>query len=446
MKKYILTTCLFLFALAANAEKTPSWVKSRPVEDGKYIGIGMASVSDSDHRNKAVNNAMMDIASQISINVSSSSFMQTLDVDGQSRELFEEKVQSTVAANISGHVLKDTYQSKTHYYVYYELDQKKYEKFVESQKKKGISLGLDYYEKGLQAEASHSYVNALKLYAKGLEAIEPYLYLDLSTKYKGKTIDLPTELYNSCIGVFAGLDLVQNITELTVEAFKPSGEPLAVCLSKGGEVIPNVGMTAQFTTGDGVLTADMKTDATGTAVFYITNITSKSPIQTVEVRLDESFIADLPESYRALVDTSSLPAATFTLALKNHNYLAFYLAERNDVKSCDAQIRSLLANNSFDLSDDSSASLFIGLTTKMEAGNVIPGELYQMKEYFTTLTLRIYDNQNDKELLNYNVPQIRVLVPADNSKQQAEATCARELMKRVNVQLPQALKKLNISL
>ena len=81
--------------------------------------------------------------------------------------------------------------------------------------------------------------------------------------------------------------------EVGVEAFKPCGEPLAVCLSKGGEVLPNVAMKAAFTSGDGVLTADTKTDASGTAVFYVTNVTSKLPIQTVEVRIDESFLDDV---------------------------------------------------------------------------------------------------------------------------------------------------------
>ena len=165
MKKIALFISLCFSVLMLDA-KAPGWVNKRPVEDGKYIGIGMASLSDPDCRNKALSNAMHDIASQISINVESSSFMQTVDVDGRSKELFEEKVRSTVAAGISGHVLKDSYQSETHYYVCYELDKKKYEKYVESQKKKGTALGLDYYAKGRQAEASHSYVNAVKLYAK----------------------------------------------------------------------------------------------------------------------------------------------------------------------------------------------------------------------------------------------------------------------------------------
>jgi hypothetical protein len=323
--------------------------------------------------------------------------------------------------------------------VYYELDKKKYEKSVADQKKKGIELGLDYYTKGRAAEASHAYVNAVKLYAQGLEAVEPYLHLDLTAKVDGRRVDLPTELYNACIGVFSGFELVPNLTEVNVEAYKPCPDPLAVCLSKAGEVVPNIAMKASFTTGEGALTADTKTDITGTAVFYVTNVTSKEAIQTVDVKIDDSFLADLPESYKALIDTAMLPKVTFTLVLVSPDYTAFFDVQRNDIDACEKQIRSILVNNNFDLSSDNNADFYVSLSTVYEEGGKVAGELYDMKECFTSLTLRIYDNKTRVEVMNYNLPQIRLLVPASNSVQQAKAMCARELMKRVNVQLPQAL-------
>lgn len=444
MKKILMTLCLMVSLVNLYA-KVPQWVTKRPADDTKYIGIGVAPVSDPDHRNIATTNALLDIANQISVNIQSSSFMQTLDVDGRSKELFEEKVKASVVADVSGHQLKGTYQSKTHYYVYYELDKKKYEKSVADQKKKGIELGLDYYTKGRAAEASHAYVNAVKLYAQGLEAVEPYLHLDLTAKVDGRRVDLPTELYNACIGVFSGFELVPNLTEVNVEAYKPCPDPLAVCLSKAGEVVPNIAMKASFTTGEGALTADTKTDITGTAVFYVTNVTSKEAIQTVDVKIDDSFLADLPESYKALIDTAMLPKVTFTLVLVSPDYTAFFDVLRNDIDACEKQIRSILVNNNFDLSSDNNADFYVSLSTVYEEGGKVAGELYEMKECFTSLTLRVYDNKTRVEVMNYNLPQIRLLVPASNSVQQAKAMCARELMKRANVQLPQALKKMNIN-
>ena len=54
--------------------------------------------------------------------------MQTVDVDGRSKSLFEEKVRESVADHLEGQELKDSYNDGGHYYVYYELDIRKYEK------------------------------------------------------------------------------------------------------------------------------------------------------------------------------------------------------------------------------------------------------------------------------------------------------------------------------
>ena len=151
MKKGILmavTVLLYSMALA----QTPSWVKSRPVVQGKYVGIGMAPTSEPDFQNKARNNALLEIATQIGVKVESSSFMQTVDVDGRSKSLFEEKVRESVADHLEGQELKDSYNDGGHYYVYYELDIRKYEKAKKDRQKRGIGLGMDYYTKGQASE------------------------------------------------------------------------------------------------------------------------------------------------------------------------------------------------------------------------------------------------------------------------------------------------------
>ena len=122
------------------------------------------------------------------------------------------------------------------------------------------------------------------------------------------------------------------------------------------------------------------------------------------------------------------------------------MVDRNGIEDCERQIKAILVNNNFDLTENTAANLFIKLSTEMKAGGTVSGELYDMKERFASLSLTIHDNIHQKELLNYNIPQLRILVPADRSEQQAAAMCARELMKRANVQLPKALKSLNINL
>ncbi len=445
MKKFVAIICMLACAAVAVAQ-TPSWVKSRPVSDTKYIGIGMASLSDADYQKKATTNALVDIATQIGVKLESTSFMQMVDVDGQAKTLFEQKVNESLAAHIEGQELKGSYNDGSFHYVYFELDKKKYEKLMKAKKERAVSVGLDWYVKGKNAEALNNFAGAAQLFANGLQAVEPYLYLDLKAEYKGNEINLAGALYDAYVNVFAGITIVQNVTEVGVEAFKSSGEPLNVCLMRNGVAMPNMLMKATFASGEGELTAPMKTDESGMAVFYITNVTSKQSLQSVEVSMDDNFLASLPASYRQIISNVSWPVARFNVVLMNANYSAYLNVEKNQLDACEKQVRSLLANNYFEFTENPSAQLFVTLSTEMTVGGVVPGELYDMNECFASMTLRVYDNAKQSQLLEYNVPQVKVLVPANNSEQQAKAMCTRELMKRVKVELPKKIKKLNINL
>ncbi|MGM9787061.1 MAG: LPP20 family lipoprotein [Candidatus Cryptobacteroides sp.] len=444
LKLAVLTAVMCAFSLSAGGQ-APSWVSVRPVSDTDYIGIGMSSVSDKDFQKVAMTNALLEIASQISVSIESSSFMQTVDVDGRSKSLFEEKVKESVAANIEGQQLKDSYNDGSRYYVYYRLDKKAYQKQVKARRERGISLGLDWYGKGQAAEKMHNFSGAVQMYAKGLQAIEPYLYLDLTTDYAGRRFDVATELYDAYVNVFAGMEFVQNATEVGAEAFKPCGDPLTVCLMRKGDIMANVLLKCAFVSGEGEVTAPVKTDGEGLATFYITNVTSKQSIQTVEITLEDSFLSALPDSYRVLLQGVSMPAARFTVVLMNPNYTAYLMVEQNDLEACAKQVRTILANNYFEFTEDTSANLFVSLSTTMETGSTFRGELYDMNECLASLTLRIYDNIRQTQLLDYNVSQIKVLVPADKTEAQAKAMCSREVLKRVNAELPKILKKMNIN-
>ena len=437
-----------MLACAAVAfAQAPSWVKSRPVSDTKYIGIGMASVSDADYQKKATSNALVDIATQISVKVESSSFMQTVEVDDKdAKTLFEEKINESVAADIEGQELKGSYNDGKDYYVYFELDKKTYEKLMKAKREKGISVAIDWYVRGKNAEALNNFAGAAQLYASGLKAVEPYLHLDLMAECQGNKINIASALYDAYVNIFAGMNLVQNVTEVGAEAFKASGEPLSVCLMRQGTAMPNVLMKASFVSGDGSLTPSMKTDSEGVAVFYITNVTSKQSIQNVEITLDDSFLSSLPASYRQLISNVNWPVARFNVVLMNSNYSAYLNVENNQLEACEKQIRSILANNYFEFTEDTAAQLFVTLSTEMTVGGTVSGELYDMNECFASMTLRIYDNVKQSQLFEYSVPQVKVLVPAHNSEQQAKAMCTRELMKRVKIELPKKLKKLNINL
>ena len=57
--------------------------------------------------------------------------------------------------------------------------------------------------------------------------------------------------------------------------------------------------------------------------------------------------------------------------------------------------------------------------------------------------MKFYNNQTEQLILDYNLSQVRVLVPVNKSAEQGMQMCVREVMKRVNRELPMKLKKLS---
>lgn len=446
MKRKIIFGLCILATIGRIYAQSPEWVTTHPVSDKAYVGIGMASMSEPDYIQKATHNALADIASQIAIKVESNSLLHTVDVDGRSREMFEEKIRGTLTSWIEGHELKNSYQSGNTYYVYYTLDKATYKKNTETKREKAIRTGMDYLNKGRDAEEMNNLVQAAQLYCKGLETVEAWMFMELTTIDGGRQINVPIELYHALTNVFSGMAITTNTIQIEGEPFKPVTTPIAGCLSKNGAIIPNIILKLTFIKGNGDVSAPIQTDHTGTAEFYVTNITSKQPVQELNISIDDSFLSTLPELYRKLVTPNTWPSAKITLTLKSTPTTAYlYINDNHDLEGAERQLSSLLTNNYFSLTEDpDAATCFIDLSSSIEMGNVESGGTYDLNTCYCTLTLKIYNNTTQELLLDYSANDVKVLVPTNKSATQSISMCVREVMKRVNRDLPKQLKTLSI--
>ena len=392
---------------------------------------------------KATQSALADIVSQIAVKLENNSFLHRVDVDGKTREMLEDKIHSSMAAWLEGQELKGSYQSDQKYYVYYALDKKMYARKAEERRQQAIRTGMDYLQKGRSEENTMNLSQAAQLYGKGLEAVEPWAFMDLTTN----TVNVPIELYNAYVNVFNGMTITTNVVLIEGEAFKAIAEPIAGCLSKNGTVVPNVKLNASFVSGNGTVSPAIQTDYTGTAEFYVTNITSKEEVQELRITIDDSFMNRLPDAYRQLLQNQTWPSAKVTISLKSAPITAYlYVNEDNELEGIERQISSLLTNNYFTLSEDpDAATCFVDLSTKLEMGEVVTGGTYDLNTCYCSLVLKIYNNKTQQMLLNYSVNQVKVLVPVNKSATASLSMCIREVIKRVNRELPAQIKKLKIN-
>ena len=443
---FILVISWFCFPLSGQQTNRPDWVKQHPVSGLNYIGIGMAEISEGDYQQKAKQNALSDLVSEIQVVIAANSLLNTLEDDGNVKQTFAESIRTEARAEIENFRLVDSWRSDNEYWVYYELNKDDYAALVEARRQKAIRNGFDFWYKGHITLQQGDLMTAIELFSNGMEAIRPVLNQELFCSYEGKTINLATELYAALAGVFDGITIVLNPATVSVTPFQGIREPIAIGVYRNGNPLRNIRLKAEFVSGSGDLSSMSPTDESGVAALYVRNITSKQAQQEIGISLiDDVFSLFRKGSYAALFKQmlSSLPGVTLTINTAQTQTSAYVRSAQSDIEAVERTVKSLLNNHFFNVvASPSEADIIVTLDNKCRKGNTVPGELYNFIEFFSTLGIKIENNRTGQILLNYSINDERTLVPENKSASQGKNMAARELIKRLNWEFVRELKKI----
>lgn len=444
-----------LFALAAfwcylplsgQQKNRPDWVRQHPVDRLNYSGVGMAEVSEKDYQQKAKQNALSDLVSEIKVEIATHSLLNTIEEAGSVKQTFAESIRTQTREEIEDFRLVDSWQGDNEYWVYYELNKNDYADFVEARRQKAIRNGFDFWYKGNVVLRQGDLVTAIELFSKGMDAIRPVLNQELFCSYEGKTINLATELYAALAGVFDGVAVILNPPTVSGAPFQGIKEPVAVGVYRNGSPLRNIRLKAEFISGSGDLSSMSPTGETGVTALYVHNITSKQARQQIGISLvDDAFNVFRKGAYAALFKQilSSLPKATLTIEAEQTQVSAYVKSVRNDVDMVERTVKSLLNNHFFNVvTSPSEADVIVMLDNKCRKGNTVPGELYNFIEFFSTLGIKVTNNRTGQIMLNYSINDERTLVPESKAGSQGKNMAAREVMKRLNREFARELKKL----
>lgn len=443
---FILVISWFCFPLSGQQTNRPDWVKQHPVSGLSYIGIGMAEISEGDYQQKAKQNALSDLVSEIQVVIAANSLLNTLEDDGNVKQTFAESIRTEARAEIENFRLVDSWRSDNEYWVYYELNKDDYAALVEARRQKAIRNGFDFWYKGHITLQQGDLMTAIELFSNGMEAIRPVLNQELFCSYEGKTINLATELYAALAGVFDGITIVLNPATVSVTPFQGIREPIAIGVYRNGNPLRNIRLKAEFVSGSGDLSSMSPTDKSGVAALYVRNITSKQAQQEIGISLiDDVFSLFRKGSYAALFKQmlSSLPGVTLTINTAQTQTSAYVRSAQSDIEAVERTVKSLLNNHFFNVvASPSEADIIVTLDNKCRKGNTVPGELYNFIEFFSTLGIKIENNRTGQTMLNYSINDERTLVPENKSASQGKNMAARELIKRLNWEFVRELKKI----
>ena len=376
---FILVISWFCFPLSGQQTNRPDWVKQHPVSGLSYIGIGMAEISEGDYQQKAKQNALSDLVSEIQVVIAANSLLNTLEDDGNVKQTFAESIRTEARAEIENFRLVDSWRSDNEYWVYYELNKDDYAALVEARRQKAIRNGFDFWYKGHITLQQGDLMTAVELFSNGMEAIRPVLNQELFCSYEGKTINLATELYAALAGVFDGITIVLNPATVSVTPFQGIREPIAIGVYSNGNPLRNIRLKAEFVSGSGDLSSMSPTDESGVAALYVRNITSKQAQQEIGISLiDDVFSLFRKGSYAALFKQmlSSLPGATLTVNTAQTQTSAYVRSAQSDIEAVERTVKSLLNNHFFNVvASPSEADIIVTLDNKCRKGNTVLAEM-----------------------------------------------------------------------
>ena len=138
-------------AQQAQLAPQPEWVKMRPSSPTYYYGIGAVrkSMDVGQYQQAARQNALADMAGEISTTISSNSVLHAFESNLGFRDDFTSTIRAQTQQDLEGYELVDSWEDLENYWVYYRLSKALYQELKEQRKNDAISRSFDYFTSGL---------------------------------------------------------------------------------------------------------------------------------------------------------------------------------------------------------------------------------------------------------------------------------------------------------
>ncbi len=187
-------------------ESTPNWVSAKPVSNLYYYGIGNALFTNADYQATARDEALADMASEISVKLSSNSILYQFENDNDFIETYRNTIEASTSKVIEGHELVESWTDEKQFWSLYRLSKEEYARQLRRKKSTALSIGLTAFELA-QSQLNKSPVNAFSNYCHCLEAIEKYLGEETKVFTNTKEIDLGSSCFAKLQHLSANLNI-----------------------------------------------------------------------------------------------------------------------------------------------------------------------------------------------------------------------------------------------
>jgi hypothetical protein len=291
----------------------PDWVNSRPIIPGYYIGIGAALKTHNIHQYQqtAKQNALSDLAGEISVSISSNSVLHAFESKLGFREDFSSTIQARTQEELEGFDIVDTWEDNDYYWVYYRLSAARHREIKETRKNNAVRLSLGLFENAVDNREKGNLRMSIVQMINSMEAIKNYFDEPLPAEFRNKNIQLGNEIFNELTATIAQLEIMPGQSPIGVKR----GQDVPGSLLRFQVINQATGPVSDFPllaaySERPVRNNRNRTGSDGFAHFGIDVVRSVKSFETFTVRPDiESILAEATTDpmMRRLVNRFTLP-------------------------------------------------------------------------------------------------------------------------------------------
>jgi hypothetical protein len=387
-KLQVVAISLIFFTAACGSQKElvqepeaapkPGWVNGKPIENGYYAGIGTATKSSgADYASIAKNNALNDLASEISVNVSSNSLFYQIEQDDNLREEFQANTRLNSKENLEGYELVGTWEDENQYWIYYRLNKYVYEEIKQKRLNKAVAFSKQLFSKAETFRDAGQYAESLKFGVKAIGALKEHMADPIQTEWQGRDVFLLVELYTFMQQTLGELNLQPVFDEITVKR----GEALSahqlsfLVTGSNGQPVSNLPIYLYYS-GKRIKNNQLYTGNNGTVSYTLSRVSSTNKMEYVQANLNMvSLVSEATDDafIRKLLAKLSGPEARIEIGIEKPA-IGIVSSEKNGGQEMQTLLlanafKQNFINQGFEILDEAKADYVLYIQAEARNGN-----------------------------------------------------------------------------
>jgi hypothetical protein len=291
----------------------PDWVRSRPIVPGYYIGIGWAKKTPNVHQYQqaAKQNAFSDLASEISVSISSNSVLHAFESKLGFKEDFSSTIQARTQEELAGFDIVDTWEDQENYWIYYRLSAIRHREIKDKKREDATRLSSGLFQNAIESRARGQFRTSLVQLISSMEAIKNHFDDPLPVEIGDRQVQLGNEIFNELSSTISQIEIIPLSDQIDIragQAVSPSMLKFNVSSRESGPVA-DFPLLAAYSERP-IRNNRGRSDRDGNVEFGIDGVRSARSFETFTVTADMTAIlteATTDPMIRRLVSRFSIP-------------------------------------------------------------------------------------------------------------------------------------------